>query len=148
MDPLSILGALSASSALLKLIANTIKDLAAVHDKFHTADRATRFLIDELSSLNIALSQIQSWVEGVRAAGHARDGAMYGVNETLRGCNNAMDDLTKDISRLIKVSGSEIRTNRAKYVWKETEIKEHQARLESNKISLILVLLAAQWWVF
>jgi Fungal N-terminal domain of STAND proteins len=151
MDPLSILGAASASSALLRLITGAVKDLIDLQNKLQQTDRAVQLLVEELSSLGVALTQIQSWAERVRADGHTREGVVCGLNNTLKGCKAAMDDLARSISPLekdVSLSGGGIRAKRIKYVWKEADIKDHQARLQSLKISLILSLFAAQWSVF
>jgi hypothetical protein len=144
MDPLSLIGGISASGAIIAVISNIIQNLSDARRKFNGADLSIRLLITELIAIKAALTQIQEWAQYNMEDGPAQKELVEGFRASLDGCEVAMEVLAEDVTSLVSKNPFLRRTT---YVWNEASMKEHQSRLHFQLAALQLLLQAAQWSV-
>jgi len=150
MDPLSIIGAVSASGAILATIGKTVKGLAGLKGKLDGADLTIKLLIGELSGIKSALSEIQDWVDYNIAESPTQSDLVDGFKVTMEGCTEAMDALAAEVTSLVGDASLPLTLTsvmRAKFLWSETNMKDHHGRLHSQLDVLRLLLQAVQWQV-
>jgi hypothetical protein len=153
MDPISIVGVVSASVQIAQLIAQTIQGLSTLRGKFKEANTTIRLLIGELSTIRAAVSQLRDWAQWNANDSPKEEEYMKGLQVALEGCQTAMEVLAEEIKDL---AAGAITTNdpatfnlgfivKAKVVWSEDTMKIHQDRLHAQVQALYLLLQAAQW---
>ncbi len=152
MDPASIVGLISASGTIVSAITLTVKGLSDIRGKYAGADLRIRLLIGQLSTVKSALNQIRDWVEYNLVDSPTQAELVEGLNVSLDGCKAAMDVLAEEVTGLVGDASPGSRLNptfrtRAKYVWNESSMKDHQDRLHAQVAALQLLLQAAQWYV-
>jgi len=62
-DPITILGATSAVITIIDLLAKTIRSVSELRSKWNMADLTVSIFEMQLTSLNVALSEISKWVD-------------------------------------------------------------------------------------
>lgn len=148
MDPVSAFGLASGAVQIAQVVAQTIKGLVTLRGKFNNADLTILSLIGELTTIESAVIQLDNW-----ARSNARDSPEFndynqGFNVALEGCRAIMDVFKEDVGALAQgtVDGTVVgfRT-RAKVVWNEDIMRDHQSRLHAQVLALQLLLQACQW---
>ena len=142
MDPLSLIGGVSAVGGIAAAITKTIKDLCDARGKFEGADLTIKSLVCELTTVEIALTQIQNWVRNQDTTSLAQRDLAHGFKTSLEGCRLAIDVMAEEVALLV--------TNNpfwrsAKVVWNEASMRDHQHHLQSQVAALQLLLQAARW---
>jgi len=62
-DPITILGATSAVITIIDLLAKTIRSVSELRSKWNMADLTVSIFEMQLTSLNVALSEVSKWVD-------------------------------------------------------------------------------------
>src|ERR1700733_6482184 len=144
MDPLSLIGGISAAGAIIAAIATTVQNLYDIRGRYDEADLTIRLLIVELNTIKAALIQIQDWAQYSFAGSPTQKELLEGFEVSLEGCKVAMDVLAEEVARLVSKNPF---IQRTQYAWNATGMKEHQDRLRSQVAELQLLLQAAHWLV-
>lgn len=160
MDPLS---AISGVAQIAQVTTQTIHGLAILRSKYKTADLTIRSLIGELSTIKSAVIQLDDWarinqnnhehrVGNGDGAGNAAEGLANEYDESLsvaiEGCRAIMDVLAEEVNALAQntADGTVVGfAARAKVVWNEGIMRDHQDRLHAQVMALQLMLQACQW---
>lgn len=142
MDPLSLIGGVSAVGAIATAITKTIKSLSDARGRFEGADLTIQSLIYELTTVKFALSQIQEWARNHIPSSPTQRELVQGFKVSLEGCRLAVDIMAQEVALLV--------TNNpfwrsVKVVWNEASMRDHQNRLQSQVVALQLLLQAAHW---
>ena len=153
MDPVTVIGIVSASVQIAQFIGSTIQGLNTLKGKFREADTTIRLLIGQLSTIKAAVFQIRDWADYNFDDSPKEKRFLKGLNDALDCCQAAMDVLSAEVKDLMaglqphngegpKSLGI---TARARAVWNEDIMKTHQDRLYLQVHALQLLLLAGQW---
>jgi hypothetical protein len=155
MDPITILGVLSASFQIAQYIGQTIHGLSTLRGKFKDADTTIRLLIGELSTIRAAVSQIRDWAKWNYNDSPKEEEYLKGLEVALDGCQAAMEVLAEEVADL--VGGVATVSDPAKFslgcipkvkaIWSDDAMKSHQDRLHAQVQALQLLLQAAHWSV-
>lgn len=154
MDPVTVLGVVSASLQIAQFIGSTIHGLNTLKGKFRDADTTIRLLIGQLSTIKAAIFQIRDWAEYNFDDSPKERRFLNGLNVALDGCQAAMEVLFEEIRDLMKESSAPdgeapvslgVRA-RVKAAWNEDSMKVHEDRLHHQVQALQLLLLAGQWY--
>src|ERR1700730_4658447 len=144
MDPISLIGGISAAGAILAAITKTVQNLYDIRGRYDEADLTIRLLIVELNTIKAALIQIQDWAQYSFAGSPTQKELLEGFEVSLEGCKMAMDVLAEEVARLVSKNPF---IQRTQYAWNAAGMKEHQDRLRSQIAALQLLLQAAHWLV-
>jgi hypothetical protein len=144
MDPLSLIGGMSAAGAIVAAIAKTVQNLYDIRGRYDEADLTIRLLIVELNTIKAALIQVQDWAQYSFAGSPTQKELLEGFEVSLEGCKMAMDVLAEEVARLVSKNPF---IQRTQYAWNAVGMKEHQDRLRSQVAALQLLLQAAHWLV-
>lgn len=164
MDPLS---AISGVAQLAQVTTQTIHGLAILRSKYKTADLTIRSLIGELSTIKSAVIQLDDWArynqqysgngngngnKGSEGAATVAEGIVHEYDEgllvALEGCRAIMDVLAEEVNALAQstADGTVVGfKTRAKVIWNEGIMRDHQGRLHAQVLALQLLLQACQW---
>lgn len=97
-------------------------------------------------TIKTALREIQDWI-GLNLAGQPRERDLieaFGVS--LEGCKEAMEAMCEEVAQLVEDAlAGDKRTMRARYVWNEENMRDHQGRLSTQIQALQLLISAVQW---
>jgi hypothetical protein len=145
MDPLSLIGGISAAGAIIAAIATTVQNLYDIRGRYDEADLTIRLLIVELNTIKAALIHIQDWAQYSFAGSPTQKELLEGFEVSLEGCKMAMDVLAEEVARLVSKNPF---IQRTQYAWNAAGMKEHQDRLRSQVAALHLLLQAAHWLVY
>jgi hypothetical protein len=148
MDPLSLIGGVSAVGAITAAIVKTLKSLSDARGKFEHADTTIHLLISELTTVKASLGEIEDWA-AYFAQSISRQELVDAFKVSFEGCKIAMNALAEDIADL--TSNSPFSSNnpffiRAKYTWNETGMRDHADRLRSQVAALQLLVQAVKWY--
>ena len=142
MDPLSLLGGVSAVGAIAAAITKTIKNLSDARGRYEGADLTIQSLIYELTTVKFALNQIHQWAHNHLPSSPTRGELVQALNVSLEGCRLAVDIMAEDVALLV-TNNPFLRS--VKVVWNEASMRDHQNRLQSQVAALQLLLQAAHW---
>ena len=141
MDPLSIIGGISATGGIIAAIVKTLKQLSDARGKFENADTTIQLLMTELITIKGSVDQIQQW-STYMAQNSGQKELIEAFKISFEGCKIAMDALAEDITGL---SSNNPFFTRAKYTWNEVAMKDHADRLRSQVADLNLLIQAVRW---
>ena len=141
MDPLSVIGGLSAALQIVEAITKTIKNLNNARTRFSSADATIHLLITELIAIKSSLSHIQDWAEYNFKHGPAHHELLEGFRVSIEGCDLAMQAMAEEVNGLMSNNPFWRGT---KFVWNEESMKEHHQRLHSQCAALQMLLQAAR----
>ena len=149
MDPVSVVGLLSAAGTIASTITITIKRLSEIRGQLRDADVRIRLLIGELSAVKSALNQINDWTHYLDDS-HRQADVVKGLQISLEGVQLAMDALAEEVRLMLGDTTPEPTLTqdvrlRIKYAWKESSLTEHENRLRAQIAALHLLLQAVQW---
>ena len=145
MDPATFIGSLSAAGAIIAAITTTVRNLSQLRDRFQHADVTIGLLIRELSTIKAALVQIEDFA-AYSLQGPLQEELAEAFRVSLQGCKECLDLMADEVAELIDESnalGAGL-LMRAKYVWNESTMRDHQQRLHTQISALQLLLQAAQ----
>ncbi|KAL9078439.1 MAG: hypothetical protein Q9157_002628 [Trypethelium eluteriae] len=140
MDPLSLIGGVSAVGGIIAAITKTIKNLSDARGKFVDADLTIQSLVYELTTVNCALNQIQEWARNRVPSSPTQRELIEGFKISLEGCRLFVDIMAQEVALLV-TNNPFLRS--AKIVWNETNMRDHQHRLQSQVAALQFLLQAA-----
>jgi hypothetical protein len=142
MDPLSLIGGVSAAGAIIAAITKTVKNLNDARRTYDGADLTIQSLVYELTTIKFALNQIQEWARNHVPSSPTQRELIQGFKISLEGCRLAMDVMAEEVALLVTKNPF---MQKAKLVWNDVTMKEHQLRLQSQVAALQLLLQAAYW---
>ena len=114
MDPLSLIGGVSAAGGIIAAITKTVQNLYDMKGRYEEADLMIRLLIVELTTIKAALIQIQDWAQYSFAGSPTQKELLEGFEVSLEGCKMAMDVLAEEVTRLVSKNPF---IQRTQYVW-------------------------------
>lgn len=145
-DPLSILGGVGAAAGIIATITKTVKNLSDLQTKYSEAEMSIRQLMRQLMAIKASLSQIQDWTELNLSRSPRERELVEAFNISFDGCKEAMNAMADEVAVLAQDAlAGDRRLMRARYVWNEESMKDHQERLDSQVQALQLLLSAVQW---
>lgn len=145
MDPLSIIGGVSATGAIVAAIVRTLKSLSDAYGKFGDADKTISLLIAELTSIKAAVVLIEDWSRYNRKKSVLDQELATAFEISFEGCKVAMDILATDIDGITEVASRNPFFARAKFTWNDVAMKDHADRLRSQVAALQLLVQAVHW---
>ncbi|KAI9710899.1 MAG: hypothetical protein M1820_002334 [Bogoriella megaspora] len=140
MDPLSLIGGVSAAGAIIAAITKTLKNLSDARTRFEGADLTIQSLVYELTTIKFALTQVQEWARNHVPSSPTKRELIQGFKISLEGCRLAMDVMAEEVAMLVSKNPFIRSVN---VVWNDTSMKEHQHRLQSQVNALQFLLQAA-----
>ncbi|KAJ9640315.1 hypothetical protein H2199_005854 [Coniosporium tulheliwenetii] len=141
MEPLSIIGGISATGAIVAAITKTIKNLSDAKGRFEGADVTIKLLINELLTVQTSLVQIQGWAQYNFADSPTHRELLEAFKNSIDGVKVAMDIMAEEVAGL--VSNNPFWRN-TKYTWNEAGMKDHAERLRSQYAALQLLIQATR----
>jgi hypothetical protein len=143
---MEVFGGVAAAAGIIVTITKLVRGLSDLQSKYSDAENSIRLLIRQLTSMKTSLIQISGWTQ-LNLAGSPRE---YEIVEafkiSLEGCQEAMQSMADEVAKLVQDAiAGDSRTMRTRYVWNEENMKDHQARLDSQVQALQLLLSAVQW---
>lgn len=139
MDPLSAIGGIQATGAIVAVIVQTLKNLSDARSRFQNAETALRLLISELTALKAAVLRIEDWARYNFVELEAEHDLNEAFKVSFDGCTIAMEILSKEVDGLRSKNPFLMK---AKMAWTETGIKEHADRFRSQVAALNLLIQA------
>lgn len=146
MDPLSVIGGISATGAIVAGVVKTLQSLSDAKGKFDNADTTIQLLCSELVAVKAAVVQIEDWARYSFSDGPKQRDMVEAFQLIFDGVKLSMDLLAKDVAGLTTGSGSNNPFMvKAKYTWNEVEMKDHAERMRSQISALQLLVNAVNW---
>lgn len=139
MDPLSVVGGLQASGAIIAVILRTLKNLSDARSRFLNADTTFQLLISELTATKAAVQQIEDWAKYNFTASAAQNDLNEAFKVSFDGVTIAMEILSREVEGLMNKNPFLMKT---KITWTETTMKEHADRLRAQVAALQLLVQA------
>ncbi|MCJ1307442.1 hypothetical protein MMC25_001088 [Agyrium rufum] len=146
MDPCSVIGVVSSGLQIVATITSTIKGLSDLKVKYSEADQSIRLLIRELSTIKAGIGIIHDWAENDLVMSPDQPALVEALEVAIDGCREAMDALSEEVAQLVGSVAAEsigFRT-RTRFIWNETSMREHQARLNSQVSALDFLVTAVK----
>jgi hypothetical protein len=140
MDPLSIgsavVGLVAAASRMTPIIYHFITHA-------HDAPKSASQIIDEMNSVTVARERLQNYISGAMTSSVARRSllSLQNIMATLTACVITYSDLERVVRNCM--DGDEVK--RLKWVVNESDIGELLQRVQSHKLSLVVMLNILQW---
>lgn len=143
---MEVFGGVAAGAGIIVTITKLVKGLSDLQSKYKEAENSIRLLIRQLTSMKASLIQISDWTQLNLAGSPREDELVEAFKIALDGCQEAMQSMADEVAKLVQDAiAGDSRTMRARYVWNEESMKDHQARLDSQVQALQLLLSAVQW---
>ena len=149
MDPASILGLIATAGTIASAITKTIRDLSDLRAQYTDANLRIRLLVQELSTIKSALSQINDWAHFLDD-NHNQAELKDALQVALDGVELAMGALAEEVHALVHDTSTPANVDlsfrgKTKFAWNEQNMKEHENRLRAQVSALQLLLQASQW---
>jgi len=141
MDPLSTLGAVAACTELAKLIARVATNIASLKRQWSESDQSLQLLTLKLSTIRGALTQIKDWSDFSASSSPNGEELRENLGVALEGCQVIVEALDRDIAGLL---GNTV-ASRLRQLFRDTAIREHEGRLDSQITAFQLLISAAYW---
>ncbi|KAL8893724.1 MAG: hypothetical protein Q9192_004985 [Flavoplaca navasiana] len=148
MDPASILGLIATAGTIASAITKTIRDLSDLRAQYTDANLRIRLLVQELSTIKSALSQINDWAHFLDD-NHNQAELKDALQVALDGVELAMGALAEEVHALVHDTSTSANValsfrDKTKFAWNEQNMKEHENRLRAQVSALQLLLQASQ----
>lgn len=152
MDPVTIVGLAASALQIAQFIGSTIQGLHTLKGKFENADKIIVLLIHQLTTIKSAVIIIDDWAQWNSEGSPKVSEFMLGLGIALDGCQTVIDVLSTEVKDLMTVLEAAPGTAtmgiraRAKVVWNDATMKDHQNMLSAQVQALALLLQARQWY--
>jgi hypothetical protein len=149
MDPVTFIGTLSATGAIVAGITKVAHKLSTLRGRFHEADTTLGLLIVELSAVKGALGQVDDWANFGSTNNPVSEDLAEAFELSLEGCRTAVSLLEEEVVTLTNafLAEDDDFMARARTVWNESTIKDHQQKLHGQILALQLLLQTVQVYV-
>lgn len=147
----AILTCVGSSAGILVTITKIIHTLSEVRNQYRYAETTIRLLMTQLSTIKSALLRIRDWADFALTNQSLPESLANDLDVAMEGCEIAMDCLAEEVNSLVGDSGTSFpgtAAARAKVVWDESNMKEHQVRLSHQVQALQLIIQICDWYVF
>lgn len=147
MDPLSLIGGITATGSIVVGVVKTLKSLSDAYGRFDNADTTISLLISELTAIKAAVVSIEDWSKYHRAGkqSHTEQELANAFEVCFEGCRVAMDILVSDLAGITELASKNPFLAKAKYTWNEAEMRAHADRLRCQVSALQLLVQALHW---
>lgn len=152
MDAVTVAGLAASAFHIAGLVGSTIQALHSLKGRFQDADTTIRQLINQLSTIKAAVSQIHDWAEFNSDDSPKGPEFMHGLNIALEGCQALMHRLSEEVKGLTSLqrpldllSGRHGLMDEGKADWNDATMK-HQSMLFGQVQALLQLLLTAGQW--
>ncbi|KAI4198564.1 MAG: hypothetical protein LQ348_002008 [Seirophora lacunosa] len=146
-DPASIFSIVSGSAGLVLQLGKVINDLHNVSERFRLAELTISSMRHSLTTVQWAWRRIKTILDGWEQDDEPLPDdtieLFAQLNRSLQGGSLVISALEDDLKRFQEVPGTTRRTNptqRARIVWNEQTLKDHQERIRDQVSSMTLVL--------
>lgn len=148
MDPVSIIGLLSALAQLVDMTGNVILGLNGIRGKYKSADFTIDLLIGQITTLKAALGQITQWVSTSLSDLSPQGQLVEDLNTSTEGCRILMLVLEHYIEGQVQRDTKSMGVIRkVKYLFDEKTIGGYSEQLRNQVEALHLLLTAFHWCV-
>lgn len=146
MEPVTFIGTLSAAGTIVAGISTVAHDLSRLRERFKEADKTVGLLLTELSAIKGALGQVEDWVKYGSAAGPVQEELAGSFEMSIEGCKTAVDLLSDKVAMLRHAFLNEENDfmARARTVWNESALKDHQQHLRAQVQALQFLIQTVQ----
>ena len=143
MDPISIVGLVDASVDLALKCASAVKKMNDIASKYKHSELTLRSIAHNLDTMQFAWDRIGVWIQLYTPDENTDDdGFVLRMARFLETGTLVMDALEKE---LLPFSDETLGfAERAKLVWSENILSDHQTRVRDQAISMNLLLQAIQ----
>ena len=148
MDPVSVIGLLSALAQLVDMTCNVTLGLNGIRSKYKSADLTIDLLIGQLTTLKAALGQITQWVSTSLTDLSSQGQLVEDLNTSTEGCRILMLVLEHYVEEQVR-RGSEAMgvIRKVKYLFDEKTIGGYCEQLRNQVEALHLLLTAFHWYL-
>ena len=146
MDPTTIIGTLSAAGTIVAGIGNVAHDLSRLRERFQEADKTVGLLLTELFAIKGALGQVDLWLKHSAKSSLVQEELVGAFEMSIEGCKTAVLLLSDRVAALHEAFSRQehdFRT-RAKTVWNESALKDHQQHLRAQVQALQFLIQTVQ----
>lgn len=147
MDPLSLIGGITATGSIVAAVVKTLKSLSDAYGRFDNADTTISLLITELTAIKAAVVSIEDWSKYHRKQSHTERELASAFGVSFDGCKVAMEILAADLAGITDLASNNPFLAKAKYTWNEPEMTAHADRLRCQVSALQLLVQAVHWQV-
>jgi hypothetical protein len=146
MEPATIIGTLSAAGTIVAGITGVVHDLTRLQERFKEADKTIGLLLTELSAIKGALSQVEDWIKFGAKDSPVQEELAGSFEMSMEGCRTAVSLLSERVKTLHAAFTSEEHNflTRAKTVWNESALKDHQQHLRAQVQALQFLIQVVQ----
>lgn len=146
MDPATIIGTLSAAGTIVAAIGNVAHDLSRLRERYREADTTIGLLLTELFAIQGALRYVELWAQHAARDGLIQEELVSYFEVSLEGCRTAVSLLSEKVAALHEASSSQEHNfrARARTVWHESALKDHQQHLRSQVQALSILIQTVQ----
>lgn len=146
MEPVTIIGTLSAAGTIVAGITSVVHDLTRLKERFKEADNTIGLLLTELNTIKGALSQVEHWIKFGAKNSPVQEELAGCFEISMEGCKTAVSLLSERVAALHAAFISEEHAflTRAKAVWNESALKDHQQHLRSQVQALQFLIQVVQ----
>lgn len=144
-DPISIIGTAGALANIIQLATQTITAIRELQSDWKDADLIFLSLTSQLSSLRLALTNIEEWV-ALKTGAHYQ--LVMDLDDSIKCCNVLLTKLQELVGSLRQKQNSALNfQSKIKLVFGKKSIDDIQNLLEHQTNALNLLLTACNWYV-
>jgi guanine nucleotide-binding protein G(i) subunit alpha len=145
-DPLTIIGAAASVASIVELLGKTISALHTLHSRWKEADFTFSNLISQLTTLKVALSKLQEWMETDIDEPHHQlvmdlEASVTYCRMLVRRIDTEVEDLQQNIGVGLDAQ------SKIKLLLKNGSLEELQKMVDRQANALTLLLTICNWSV-
>lgn len=145
-DPLCVIGAAASVASIVELLGKTISGLHTLHSRWKEADFTFSNLISQLTTLKVALSKLQGWMDSDIDEPHHQlvmdlEASVTYCRMLVRRIDTEVEDLQQNIGMGLDAQ------NKIKLLLKNGSLEELQKMVDRQTSALTLLLTICNWSV-
>ena len=146
MDPVTGLGLAGSVVSIIEVIARSIAGLKTLQLRWQAANRTVNALLGQLSTLKVALHQISQLLSSSLGASPQHHQFVIDLSVSLECCEDSIGFIDDQVSKLEWREEDELTfSSNARVVLNDSAMKESVNHLNSQSITLNLLLSALNW---
>ena len=140
-DPISILGLVGTCITITVRATTVGKDLSALRQRFHNADRNLHMLSTQVSAIKTVTKRLSNWLEDPSNTFSEEDEELKGeLGEVLGACEVLLSSIHEQMAGVLAAPRDLSFWNTAKYIWGEDSTKECLMLLQGQVQALSTIL--------
>jgi len=141
MDPASVLSLVSSCISITHRATATIIDLHTLRDKYQRVAQTVDILIGKLNSTKAATDTLSSWLSTEAALRTLSGCVKDAFDSSLGPCQTALEGIQQHVAYVKNPTSTNVTfRGRVRHLWDEATVKEHVQNLDSQIITLNLLL--------